>query len=61
MDIVKIKWRYENLVQAAPDLYDALEELYVVDLLPRDAKHGRLWQNALKKADKALKKARGEK
>ena len=57
MSVVKVKWKYDNLVDAAPDLYEALE-----DLLKnyKENKGEGLGIGPIMKATQALAKARGE-
>ena len=57
MSVVKVKWKYDNLVDAAPDLYEALE-----DLLEnyKENKGEGLGIGPIMKAKQALAKARGE-
>lgn len=52
MDPDLLAWAADEIER----LREALAELYAADLAPRDANHGREWQNALRKAEAALRK-----
>lgn len=58
MSVVKIKWRYDDLVHAAPDLYEALESM--LTFYGMDEEPGEVSGVVHKQARAALAKARGE-
>ena len=49
-----------HLIAAAPDLYEALEELHAEQNGPPLEKYKTSWEKAIRKTEAALAKARGE-
>jgi hypothetical protein len=70
MTIVKVKWKYEDLIAAAPDLYEALEAIVnsgewytsALEIDPYNQKTDKILDgyDLEKMAKSALAKARGE-
>ena len=53
-------WPDAHLIAAAPELYEALEELYAEQKRPPLEKYKTSWEKAIRKTEAALAKARGE-
>jgi hypothetical protein len=50
----KLQAERDALQQQVDALKDALQRLYDADIAPRDGKHGKRWQDAMRAADAAL-------